>query len=67
VTTPDDLGERMIGSIGSGSVAADLKRGAESTGHAADKTVADHVSAVDEQEPIRSVQSTQGTLVDTYL
>jgi len=30
-------------------------------------TVADHVAAADEQEPIRSVNATQGTLVDTYL
>jgi hypothetical protein len=66
VTTPGDEGKRMIGSIGSGSMAADLKRGAEPTAPA-DKTVADHVAAVDEQEPIRSVHGTQGTLVDTYL
>ncbi|GAA2508928.1 hypothetical protein [Winogradskya humida] len=30
-------------------------------------TVSDHVAAVDEQAPIRSVSTTQGTLVDTYL
>jgi hypothetical protein len=30
-------------------------------------SVADHVAAQDEQEPIRSVSTTQGTLVDTYL
>jgi len=30
-------------------------------------TIADHVAAADEQEPIRSASSTQGTLVDTYL
>jgi hypothetical protein len=59
----------MIGSIGSGSVstAADLKRGGESTAPVADRTVADHVADADEQEPIRSAHSTQGTLVDTYL
>jgi hypothetical protein len=58
----------MIGSIGSGNVATamDRKRG-ESVDPAADKTVADHVADSDEQEPIRSVHSTQGTLVDTYL
>jgi hypothetical protein len=31
------------------------------------KTVADHVAALDDQEPIRSVSTTRGTLVDTYL
>jgi hypothetical protein len=30
-------------------------------------TIADHVAAADEQEPIRSVSTTLGTLVDTYL
>ncbi|MFI5495590.1 hypothetical protein [Actinoplanes sp. NPDC051859] len=30
-------------------------------------TIADHVAAQDEQQPIRSVNTTQGTLVDTYL
>ena len=30
-------------------------------------TIADHVAAADEQEQIRSVSTTQGTLVDTYL
>jgi hypothetical protein len=30
-------------------------------------TIADHVAAADEQEPIRSGSSAQGTLVDTYL
>jgi hypothetical protein len=57
----------MIGSIGSGSVAADRKRGAEPAAAAAAKTVAEHVAASDEQEPIRSAHGTQGTLVDTYL
>ena len=32
-----------------------------------DATIADHVAALDEQEPIRSAHATQGTLVDTYL
>jgi hypothetical protein len=59
----------MIGSIGSGSVATatDRKRGGESTAPAADRTVADHVAGIDEQEPIRSVHPTRGTLVDTFL
>jgi hypothetical protein len=30
-------------------------------------TIADHVAAADDQEPIRSGSSAQGTLVDTYL
>jgi len=30
-------------------------------------TIADHVAALDEQEPIRSATTTQGTMVDTYL
>jgi hypothetical protein len=57
----------MIGSIGSGSVAAGRKRGAEPAAPAPAKTVAERVAASDEQEPIRSAQSTQGTLLDTYL
>jgi hypothetical protein len=57
----------MIGSIGSGNVATatDRRQGSESVTPA--KTVADHVAATDTQEPIRSVHTTQGTLVDTYL
>jgi hypothetical protein len=62
----------MIGSIGSGlaSAAADYMRGGETAADRvapADATVADHVAALDEQEPIRSAHTTQGTLVDTYL
>ena len=34
---------------------------------AQDTTIADHVAAADEQEPIRSASTTLGTLVDTYL
>jgi hypothetical protein len=30
-------------------------------------SIADHVAALDEQEPIRSTSTTRGTLVDTYL
>jgi hypothetical protein len=30
-------------------------------------TIADHVAAADEHEPVRSFSSTRGTLVDTYL
>jgi hypothetical protein len=34
---------------------------------AATRSIADHVAAADEHEPIRSGSTTQGTLVDTYL
>jgi hypothetical protein len=30
-------------------------------------TIADHVAAADHHEPIRSLSTTQGTLLDTYL
>jgi hypothetical protein len=30
-------------------------------------TIADHVAAADEHAPIRSLSTTQGTLLDTYL
>jgi hypothetical protein len=58
----------MISSIGSSTVsaAADARRG-DAGAAAAERTIADHVAAADEQEPIRSASSTQGTLVDTYL
>jgi hypothetical protein len=68
-----------IGSISSSTVAttADAKRGAgrsaearareTATPETVAKTIADHVAAVDDQEPIRSVSTTRGTLVDTYL
>jgi hypothetical protein len=32
-----------------------------------EQTIADHVAAVDDHEPIRSASTTRGTLVDTYL
>ena len=62
-----------IGSISSGNVSADAARlAADAKAAKAEKaerapSIADHVAAVDEQEPIRSVSATQGTLVDTYL
>jgi hypothetical protein len=63
-----------IGSISSGTVstALDRKRPDQRTAEPADtagvsRTVADHVAAADDQEPIRSVSTTRGTLVDTYL
>jgi hypothetical protein len=49
--------------LGSGDTAA-AKKAPETGG---DVTIADHVAALDEQEPIRSVHATLGTLVDTYL
>jgi hypothetical protein len=57
----------MIGSIGSGSVATATDRRQSDESAAPAKTVADHVAATDAQEPIRSVHTTQGTLVDRYL
>ena len=62
-----------IGSISSGTVSTTVeKKRGESRPAAAEKkteqkTVADHVAALDDQEPIRSGSSTRGTLVDTYL
>ncbi|UQU68134.1 hypothetical protein COUCH_18435 [Couchioplanes caeruleus] len=49
--------------LGSADAAA-TKKAPESGGEA---TIADHVAASDEQQPIRSVSATLGTLVDTYL
>ena len=37
------------------------------SGTSGTSTIADHVAAADEHEPIRSGSTTQGTLVDTYL
>jgi hypothetical protein len=48
-------------------VADRRKAGAAASAAAPPATVADHVAALDEQEPIRSVSATRGTLVDTYL
>ena len=57
-----------IGSIRSSAVSTsvDPKRGAPRP-PVAERSIADHVAAVDDQEPIRSVSGTRGTLVDTYL
>ena len=60
------------GSISSGAVAGAFetaKPAGESRGAAvADPaTIADHVAAADEHEPVRSFSSNLGTLVDTYL
>ena len=48
-----------------GSADAAAARKAPET--AGEPTIADHVAASDEQQPIRSASATQGTLVDTYL
>jgi hypothetical protein len=62
-----------VGSISSSAVAAcygpPQPAAEQATGAAtgAARTVADHVAASDDSEPIRSVSATQGTLVDTYL
>jgi hypothetical protein len=52
---------------GTDTRAADLARRKAEAPEAAPPTVADHVAALDEQEPIRSVSATRGTMVDTYL
>jgi hypothetical protein len=61
-----------VGPVSSSSVAAlygppqpAAEQAAGATG--APRTVADHVAAADDDEPIRSVSATLGTLVDTYL
>jgi hypothetical protein len=61
-----------VGSISSSSVAAaygsPAQAAAERPTEAADRpSVADHVAAADDGEPIRSVSATLGTLVDTSL
>ncbi|MEV4708102.1 hypothetical protein [Actinoplanes sp. NPDC049316] len=49
--------------LGSADATA-AKKAPEAAGEA---TIADHVAAADEQQPIRSASATLGTLVDTYL
>jgi hypothetical protein len=61
-----------VGSISSSAVAAyygsPLPSAEQASGAAGEaRSVADHVAAADDNEPIRSVSATQGTLVDTYL
>ena len=61
-----------VGSLSSSSVAARYGAPQATTEQAGEAvagtpTVADHVAAADDAEPIRSVSATQGTLVDTYL
>ncbi|AGZ43528.1 hypothetical protein [Actinoplanes friuliensis] len=63
-----------IGSLSSGTVSTATLASADASANAAKAreteaapTIADHVALADEQEPIRSVSSTLGTLVDTYL
>ena len=63
-----------LGSISSSTVstaALDTARlggqKAEAGKNADGATIADHVAAADEHAPIRSLSTTQGTLLDTYL
>jgi hypothetical protein len=64
-----------IGSISSASMAAaayDIAKPAGEPAHraasaASAPSVADHVAAAGDGEPIRSAVTTQGTLVDVYL
>ena len=64
-----------IGSISSASMAAaayDVAKPAGEPAHraapaTAAPSVADHVAAADDSEPIRSAVTTQGTMVDVYL
>jgi hypothetical protein len=60
-----------IGSLSSTTVSTGTLASADASAQAAKaretSTIADHVAAADEHEPIRSVSTTQGTLVDTYL
>ena len=62
-----------IGSLSSSTMSAAMPASADTAGQAAKAreaetpTIADHVAAADAQEPIRSVSTTLGTLVDTYL
>jgi hypothetical protein len=60
-----------LGSINSSTVSTatyDSKLAEQRAEQAAEKrSIADHVAAADDHEPIRSASTTQGTLVDTYL
>jgi len=62
-----------VGSLSSSSLSTAYLSSADTTAAqkapepGAEPTIADHVAALDEQEPIRSVSATLGTLVDTYL
>jgi hypothetical protein len=64
-----------LGSISSSTVSATLEAARQDAarllgGKKAEvtaSTIADHVAAADDREPIRSLSTTQGTLLDTYL
>jgi hypothetical protein len=63
-----------LGSISSSTVSTALDtarllggKNAEEATKTERATIADHVAAADAQEPIRSLSTTQGTLLDTYL
>jgi len=60
-----------IGSLSSGTISTAMLAQADGSSQAEkareESTIADHVAAADEHEPIRSASTTLGTLVDTYL
>jgi hypothetical protein len=60
-----------IGSVSANTVStvagARLAGDAKAKAPGEQPTIADHVAAADEHEPIRSASTTLGTLVDTYL
>lgn len=64
-----------FGSISSSTVSAAFDaarqlgggKNTEGAKSAGSTTIADHVAAADEHEPIRSLSATQGRLLDTYL
>ena len=62
-----------VGSVSASTISTAYLGSADAAGAqkapetAAEPTVADHVAAADEQQPIRSASATLGTLVDTYL
>ncbi|GGQ63135.1 hypothetical protein [Couchioplanes azureus] len=62
-----------VGSLSSSTVStaylasADTAAAKKAPEQGGEPTIADHVAAQDEQQPIRSASATLGTLVDTYL
>ncbi len=64
--SPSTVSTATLGSADSSARARETANPA-AAGPTANPTIADHVAAADEQEPIRSVSTTLGTLVDTYL
>jgi hypothetical protein len=60
-------GKPAYTTTGTDTRSADRKAARSAEATEATATIADHVAAVDEQDPIRSTSTTRGTLVDTYL